>query len=102
MSVNGKGEFHKWNDAAFFGAKFIWTTLHDFGGTDGMKGNLSQINLIPYDAPDNANVYGTGFTPEGIDQNPVYYEFMLDQNFRTSPVKDIPSYCSIRSINVII
>ena len=97
MSVNGEGEFHKWNDAAFFGAKFIWTTLHDFGGTDGMKGNLSQINLIPYDAPDNANVYGTGFTPEGIDQNPVYYEFMLDQNFRTSPVKDIPSYCSIRS-----
>ncbi len=38
MSVNGAGEWQKWNDASFFGAPFIWTTLHDFGGTDGMKG----------------------------------------------------------------
>ena len=30
-----------------------------------------------------ANVWGTGFTPEGIDQNPVYYEFMLEANWRT-------------------
>ena len=97
MSQNGEGELHKWNDAAFFGSRFIWTTLHDFGGNDGMKGNISQINTIPHAAPKNANVYGTGFTPEGIDQNPIYYEFMLGQNFRPKPVEDIPSYCSIRS-----
>jgi hypothetical protein len=51
MSVNGEGsltchvcdldcrlsgEWKKWNDAAFFGAPFLWTTLHDFGGTDGV------------------------------------------------------------------
>ena len=38
MSVDGSGEWMKWNDSSFFGAPFIWTTLHDFGGTDGMKG----------------------------------------------------------------
>eukprot|EP00943_MAST-04B_sp_MAST-4B-sp1_P005917 g5917.t1 len=99
MSVNGEGEWHKWNNSAFFGAKFIWTTLHDFGGTTSMKGNLSQINTIPYAFNDgkNGQLYGTGFTPEGIDQNPIYYEFMLDQNWRAQPVEDIPSYCSARS-----
>ena len=38
MSVNGKGEWKKWNHASFWGANFVWTTLHDFGCTDGMKG----------------------------------------------------------------
>eukprot|EP00463_Aulacantha_scolymantha_P003547 TRINITY_DN4419_c0_g1_i1.p3 TRINITY_DN4419_c0_g1~~TRINITY_DN4419_c0_g1_i1.p3 ORF type:complete len:77 (-),score=9.04 TRINITY_DN4419_c0_g1_i1:1008-1238(-) len=66
----------------FLASNFIWTTLHDFGATDGMKGNLSQINEIPFSgmSPEaETSVWGTGFTPEGIDQNPVYYEFMLDK-----------------------
>ena len=33
MSVNGEGEWKKWDKSSFFGANFIWTTLHDFGGT---------------------------------------------------------------------
>ena len=49
-----------------------------FGGTDGMKGDLARINEIPFgaDGVPNNTYWGTGFTPEGIDQNPVYYEFM--------------------------
>ena len=69
-----QGEWKKWNNASFWGANYVWTTLHDFGGTDGLKGNLAQINQIPFDRPDEGdvnNVWGTGFTPEGIDQNPV-------------------------------
>lgn len=31
MSVDGSGEWQKWNNASFFGAPYIWTTLHDFG-----------------------------------------------------------------------
>jgi len=68
MSVNGEGEWKKWKNAAFFGAHFIWTTLHDFGGTDGLKGDLAHINEIPFAAmkPEaDTNVWGTGFTPEG-------------------------------------
>lgn len=77
MSTNGEGEWKKWNNASFWGANYVWTTLHDFGGTDGLKGDLGRINRIPFDAtPETSstgvnNVWGTGFTPEGIDQNPV-------------------------------
>ena len=47
---------------------------HCAGGTDGLKGQLSHINEIPFAAIDAGakNVWGTGATPEGIDQNPVY------------------------------
>ena len=37
MSVNGEGQWRQWDNASFFGSNFVWTTLHDFGGTDGMK-----------------------------------------------------------------
>eukprot|EP00658_Telonema_sp_P-2_P047919 TRINITY_DN3647_c0_g1_i2.p1 TRINITY_DN3647_c0_g1~~TRINITY_DN3647_c0_g1_i2.p1 ORF type:complete len:691 (+),score=111.68 TRINITY_DN3647_c0_g1_i2:158-2230(+) len=93
MSVNGDGEWKKWDNSSFWGANFVWTTLHDFGGTDGLKGRLDRINQIPFDAQDlGATVWGTGFTPEGIDQNPVYYEFMLEANWRTEPVADIEQH----------
>eukprot|EP00662_Eupelagonemidae_sp_cell21_P052682 gene52681-50565_t len=95
MSTDGDGEWKKWRDAAFFGAKYIWTTLHDFGGTDAIKGNISHINEIPFAAmkPEaDTNVWGTGFTPEGIDQNPVYYEFMTEQHWRSARVPDIPAH----------
>ena len=72
MSVDGSGEWQKWNNASFFGAPFLWTTLHDFGGTDGMKGDLARVNHIPFDAlppaNNNATVWGTGATMEGFDQ----------------------------------
>ena len=73
MSVDGSGEWQKWNEASFFGAPFIWTTLHDFGGTDGLKGDLARINRIPFDGQPptfNSTVWGSGYPPEGIDQNP--------------------------------
>jgi hypothetical protein len=41
MSVNGDGEWKKWNNASFWDANFVWTTLHDFGGTDGLKGTCN-------------------------------------------------------------
>ncbi len=154
MSMDGKGFWKKWDDASFFGAPFIWTTLHDFGGNVGIKGNVSQINQVRADGSSLKNpfqqrqqkiiiffvaavilsrfdalthfstgyfffaiyvkiffaflnpfwgiwcvesvtvvvvpnshsqvpftdrptsVIGTGYTPEGIDQNPAYYELM--------------------------
>ena len=97
MSENGDGEWKLFNNSMFWDANFIWTTLHDFGGTDGLKGWLGHINKIPFDVPENSGVWGTGFTPEGIDQNPVYYEFACDMNFREHSVDDIPLHISQRS-----
>jgi hypothetical protein len=81
MSPSGTGEWRKWNDSAYWGANFVWTTLDNFGGEyqvqkliavhthtytftdsflslcalgtqppadDGMKGNLSLVNDIPF------------------------------------------------------
>ena len=66
MSVDGDGEWKKWNNGAgLWGAEdkgqYIWTTLHDFGGTDGLKGNIAHINHIPWDGIEaKTNVWGTG------------------------------------------
>lgn len=100
MSTDGSGEWQKWNRSAFFGAPFVWTTLHDFGGTDGMKGNLAHIDVIPFAAlPPAADtgVFGTGYTPEGIDQNPIYYEFMTAASFRSAPVDDLTGWAVLRA-----
>eukprot|EP00440_Ansanella_granifera_P043240 gb/GFBE01046875.1/.p1 GENE.gb/GFBE01046875.1/~~gb/GFBE01046875.1/.p1 ORF type:complete len:807 (+),score=163.64 gb/GFBE01046875.1/:1-2421(+) len=84
------GEWQKWNNSAFFGAKFIWTALHNFGANDGLKGNLSRVNEMPFAAQEaNTGIWGIGFTPEGIDQNPAYYDFLTEQAWRSERVPDI-------------
>jgi len=95
MSPNGDGEWKQWRNASFFGAPFVWTTLNNFGGTSGIKGGLSVVNRIPFEGP--ASAIGTGATPEGIDQNPAYYEFVFDQHFRDVPVHDMHAHMIQRS-----
>jgi alpha-N-acetylglucosaminidase len=96
MSPNGSGEWKQWNNVSFFGAPFVWTTVHNFGGTNGMKGDFSVVNRIPFDGMSTSSVFGMGATPEGIDQNPAYYEFLFDQNFRDGPVQDLNLYITER------
>ena len=52
------------------------------GGNLGIKGNISKINAIPFEAPPLAaapkgydprtQAVGVGYTPEGLDQNSAY------------------------------
>ena len=51
MGYTGSGEWRKWNDSSFFGAPSQWTTLMNFGGTNGIKGNLTHMNEIPFQVP---------------------------------------------------
>jgi Alpha-N-acetylglucosaminidase (NAGLU) C-terminal domain/Alpha-N-acetylglucosaminidase (NAGLU) tim-barrel domain len=85
MSYSGLGEWTKWNNASYFGADFIWSALHNFGDTSGLKGDLNRIaSILPSIQSNSAaksSLVGIGATPEGIDQNPVYYEFLFDQAF---------------------
>jgi len=73
---------------SFFGAPFVWGVLHNFGGTLGMWGSLPQLNSATHDAFDTASstVVGVGMFPEGINTNPVYYQFLLDTNWAAEPV----------------
>ena len=99
MSYN-EAEWKKWNNASFFGASFIWTTLHNYGGTDGIRGDLARVNNIPFDAilePRTSSIIGSGATTEGIDQNPAYHEFVYEQPFRTAPVPNLTAHMIQRS-----
>ena len=106
MAFDGKGEWKDWLDLGkkpFAGAHFIWTSLHTFGGMDSLRGNLSRANTIPFQAldgghagddgePETGGVWGSGFTPEGIDQNPAFYEFLIESHWRAEPVDNITSH----------
>ena len=68
----------------------------------GIKGNLSRINAIPFDAPPLAAVpkgydprtqaVGVGYTPEGLDQNPAYYELLQEAAFKSAPEPNITDW----------
>lgn len=78
MNEYGAGQWKEWHGS--WGIPFIWTANHVFGGNLGIKGNLTEINQIPFAAPPIAPVpagydpatqaVGVGYTPEGLDQNP--------------------------------
>lgn len=76
MSNFGSGQWVEWESFPW-GAPFLWTTLHTFGGNDAVHGNMSVVNRIPFDAvsppaqvPGVVPAIGAGITPEGFDQNP--------------------------------
>jgi alpha-N-acetylglucosaminidase len=73
---------------------FIWTKLHNFGDTSGIRGDLHQINSnFPFQALDaKSSIIGIGATPEGIDQNPIYYDFLYANNFRSAPFDNLEEH----------
>ncbi|KAG8239150.1 hypothetical protein J437_LFUL018950 [Ladona fulva] len=72
----------------YFGHYFIWCMLHNFGGTIGLYGVLDNVNELVYEGRygENSTMVGIGLTPEGIGQNYVAYDFMLETGWRTEPV----------------
>lgn len=67
--------------------------LHNFGGTPGMYGNLSEILTQPYlDRKIASNMVGIGITMEAIGQNYVLYEAMLEAKWRSDPVDDVSEW----------
>ena len=98
MSVSG--EFKSWHGT--WGIPFIWTTLHDFGGNQGIRGKLSEVNAVPFEAPplsaapigyDPATqAVGVGYTPEGLDQNTAYYELLQEAAFKAAPERNLTAW----------
>jgi alpha-N-acetylglucosaminidase len=68
--------------SSFYGASFIWAALGNFGGNNGMYGDLALVrnrsDLVLQDSP---TVAGFGIAMEGIDQNPAYYTFALTRGW---------------------
>lgn len=71
---------------SYFGQPFIFCMLHDYGGVDGFFGNVDTLlqHMETARKFPNVTVVGTGFTPEGINQNYVMYDFMSELAWRTT------------------
>lgn len=63
---------------ALYGHPFIWCMLHNFGGNSAMYGALPSVaeGVSAAMSMASGNLVGIGMAPEGIEQNPVVYEFM--------------------------
>lgn len=69
---------------SYFGQPFIFNMLHNYGGVDGLFGNVGTLlqNLQEARAYPNVTMVGTGLTPEGINQNYVMYDVMNEMGWR--------------------
>eukprot|EP01084_Bolivina_argentea_P088866 160442_1 len=78
---------------SFYGKPFLWNTLNDYGGSNGIKGNLAGIGAgLPYALSyPNTSVIGVGITMEGIWQNYVIYDLTLQMGWNNISV-DIESF----------
>ncbi|XP_041968860.1 alpha-N-acetylglucosaminidase [Aricia agestis] len=78
----------------YYGQPFVWCMLHNFGGTLGMFGNTKSINKNVYEARNlrNSTMIGVGLTPEGINQNYVVYDLMLESAWRKTPIEDLNAW----------
>ncbi|MEE3344897.1 MAG: alpha-N-acetylglucosaminidase TIM-barrel domain-containing protein, partial [Bacilli bacterium] len=78
----------------YFGKKWIWCTLHNFGGNPGMWGNLTHILQKPQEDINNSNgtMIGIGITMEAIEQNYVVYEAVLENKWLDDKVENISKW----------
>ena len=69
-----------WRDThEFYGTPWIWATVNHFGGKTDMGGQLPIIIKGPHQALKASGGYlcGLGILPEGINANPVVYDWAL-------------------------
>uniref|UniRef100_A0A1B6LQJ1 Alpha-N-acetylglucosaminidase n=1 Tax=Graphocephala atropunctata TaxID=36148 RepID=A0A1B6LQJ1_9HEMI len=72
---------------SYFGQPFIWCMLHNFGGTLGMHGTAKRVNenVFRDRSAANSSMVGIGLTMEGINQNYVMYDLMMEMGWRAEP-----------------
>jgi len=74
---------------AYYGKPWIWNMLHNFGKNINLSGLMQTIANTPSTTlhnPDAGKIQGIGLTMEGIEQNPVIYDLMLENVWRESPI----------------
>jgi len=63
----------------FNGAPFIWCYLGNFGGNTHLAAPMKKVNARIGSALEVENCIGVGSTLEGININPIIFEFVLDR-----------------------
>ena len=66
---------------SFYDQPYIWCYLGNFGGNTLLAGNMKEAEKRLTNALQNGgeNLNGIGSTPEGLDVNPLVYEFIFEQ-----------------------
>lgn len=73
----------------FYGKPWIWNMLHNFGGNTNLFGRMDVVATAPAEAlnnPQSGKMKGIGLSMEGIEQNPVLYELMMDNTWQAKPI----------------
>lgn len=77
----------------YFGKPVILNTLHNFGGQQGLTGNLPQIRENFAKALDkSSSIRGIGITMEGIWTNYIVYDYTLSMAWNRSVVPETASW----------
>lgn len=79
---------------AFCGKPWLWCNVQNFGDRVGLGAALDRNNTGLNDArrsPQRGQLRGLGFVNEGLDYNPVAYDFMFEMAWRDEPV-DLPAW----------
>jgi alpha-N-acetylglucosaminidase len=89
-----------WNrTGAFCGKPWVWCALQNFGDCVYLGGALNRMQSDPPAARRDtlgARLSGTGFVNEGLDYNPVVFDFLFEQAWRPEPAQLEPwlrDYC---------
>src|SRR5208283_4790161 len=81
---------HNWETRrGYEGTPFIWCCIDDFGERPGLFGKLQRYADETYRARTGefgACLQGVGIMPEGIDNNPVAYDIVLEMAWRREHV----------------
>lgn len=70
----------------FWGHDYILGRIHSFGDRNTLHGSLKELAENNYSKVNAENCIGTGLFPEGIYQNPLYYDLAFDMLTRGESV----------------
>ncbi|MEC0093344.1 alpha-N-acetylglucosaminidase [Paenibacillus macquariensis] len=74
------------SNEAFQGIPWVWCMIQNYGGKNGMFGNLETIAHDPIATihnPTAGRMSGIGMAMEGIETNPVMYDLLADSVWRS-------------------
>lgn len=71
---------------SYYGKPWIWCQLHDFGGVQGLYGQIENLTINPIEAlAASPSMVGMGNCMEGQEGNEIVYDLLLDQAWSASP-----------------
>lgn len=77
----------RWNGKEFGGTSWIYCMLDNYGGRNGVHGELETLaTQIPYALKNSEHMKGVGITPEGTLLNPIAYDLFWEMIWEEEPV----------------